>query len=296
MFARRIRTNDLLSQFPKLARFAMYLAEDEPGAGGGGGSEGDDDGGEPDPKDQKIAELVAEATKYHKQRQTLQQQLDGLQDKVLSDEDRELYESLKAEKAEAEEASKKAAGKYDELLAAKEKTYAERIAARDKKAAEELAEEKAKGATFREAYQAVAVRAPIQAELAKYGVKNVEAAAHLIQTLHPQHATATLDASGRAIVQVVDREGNLVIDGDCGPDESVGIDKLVEGFVATDTGKAFLPPSGDTGSGSHKGGLHNTVPYAELVASPDKRAEFIEKHGGKAWVDLAAKNRKSTKT
>ena len=231
-----------------------------------------DDTTTPDPKDAAIAGLTAEKVKYHKRAQEAENRLKKLEGKVLSDEAQAEYEALKAEKAKALEEGQKAEGKYDELLAKKQEVFDAALKA-----------EQTRGATYQAAFQTVAVKAPIMAALAAAGVKSVDAAAHLIQTLHPHRGKAALDESGQAVVQVVDAQGNPVIDADCGPNETIGIDKLVAEFLATDTGKHFLPPSGDSGSGAHTGGEAGES-VAELLADPDKKAAYIEKHGGEAYL------------
>ena len=242
-----------------------------------------DDTTTPDPKDAKIATLTAETVKYHKRAQTAEAAIKAMEGKVLSDEDRELFEAMKADKAKAEEDGAKAAGKFDELLAKKQEVFDAQIA-----------EAQAKGATFQAAFQAVAVKAPIMAALAAAGVKSVAAAAHLIQTLHPHRGRAVLDDNGQAVVQVVDAQGNPVIDADCKPGETVGIDKLVAEFLATDTGKHFLPPSKDSGSGAHQGGEAGES-VEELLKDPIKKQAYIEKHGGQAYLKLVSPATKSKK-
>lgn len=219
--------------------------------------------------------LVAESRKYRQRAQKAETHLAEFENRVLSDEDRELFEQLKAERAKAAEEKADAASRYDELLAGKQAGFDADLAAAMADRDGALA-----------AFEKLAVAAPIQAELARQGVTDVTAAAHLIQNLHAYRATAKL-VDGQAAVQVVDARGNRVTDADCRPGQSIGIDKLVAGFLATETGKHFLPASGDRGSGAHKG-TPSGPRLAEILADPEKKAAFIAKHGGEAFMKLAS--------
>ena len=233
-----------------------------------------------DPFTDERSRYVAESKKYRLRAQKAEARIDELEEQVPSDEDRELFEQLKAERANADKDRTEASARYDELLAAKQAQFDEALAtsAGDRDSA--LA-----------AFRKVAVTAPIQAELARRGVTDVTAAAHLIQNLHPHRATAKL-VDGQAVVQVVDKQGKLVVDENCQPNESIGIDKLVAGFLATDTGRHFLPASGDSGSGAYKGSPTGPT-LAELLSDPEAKAAFIAKHGGEAFIKLAAQPKRT---
>jgi len=233
-----------------------------------------------DPFAAERAAAAAESKKYRQRAQKAEADVKALEGKVLSDEAQAEYDTLKAEKAEADETAQKAEGKFDELLAQKMEA-----------AASEKAEVVAERDTAMAAFERVAVLNPLQESLAKLGVSDVGAAAHLIQNRHTHHATAKL-IDGKAVVQVVDDQGNLVTDAGCDPGQSVSIDKLAAEWTATDTGKHFLPASGDTGSGSHQGGTDDTVTLAMLDADIDLKQKFIEEKGEKAYTALVYAERK----
>ena len=244
------------------------------------------DPGEPDARDgaadpfaAERNRLVVESKKYRQRAQKAESRLAELERRAVSDEDRELFEQLKAQRAAAGEDQAHAAERYNELLAARQAQFDADLAAATAGRDSALA-----------AFEKVAVTAPIQAELARRGVTDVTAAVHLIQNLHPRRARAKL-ADGRAVVQVVDDQDNPVIDVNGQPDQTIGIDRLVAEFLATDTGKHFLPASGDSGSGAYKGSPSGPT-LAELLADPEAKAAFIAKHGGEAFMKLAGRRRK----
>jgi len=280
----------LLSQYPKLGGpHAVYLADDDAGAGGpaedGEPKSDDDKGGQPEavvPK-AELDRAIADAKKYRERAQKAEKAHADQAGRVMSDEDREEYEALKQQKAQAEEDRQRQEGKFDELLAAKQAKADEAIEAERKRAdaAVGLAKQ-------------YAVTQPMLVSLAKAGVKDAEAAAHLIQNLYSMRATAVVNEDGSATVQVVETAtGKPVVDAECKAGETIGIDTLVQKFLATDRGKHFLPPSGDTGSGAHRGGAPG-VTIAELDADPEKKVEFIQKHGSAAYQKLARTARRGT--
>jgi len=223
--------------------------------------------------------LVAESKKYRQRAQKAESRIAELERRSLSDEEWELFQQLQAQRAAMEEDQARVAQRYDELLAARQAQFDADLVAVTADRDSAMA-----------AFERVAVTAPIQAELARRGVTDVTAAVHLIQNLHPHCATAKF-VDGRAVVQVVDRLGDPVIDTSQGSDQTIGIDALVAEFLATDTGKHFLPASGDTGSGAYKGSPSGPT-LAELLADPDAKAAFIAKHGGAAFIKLARQKRR----
>lgn len=285
MFTRNThKTFDVLSQFPLIGGpFVRYFADgdgDDSGEGGGDGGSGDGGGSaDPDPKDAQIAKLIKEGTGYHKRAQDAEKRLQALEGNVLSDDDRALFTQLRADKAEADEGKQKAAGQYEELLAQKVEKFDA-----------DIATEQAKTTMFQSAFEQVAVLNPLQAELAKAGVTNVDNAAHLIQNKHAHRATAQL-VDGKAVVRVVDGQGNPVTDAECDAGQSISIEQLVTGWIATDTGKCFMPPSGDTGSGAHQGGVPG-VTIEDLDADFEKKTAFIKEHGRAAYIELSRRKKK----
>ncbi len=224
----------------------------------------------------EAAKLRADATKYHRRAQAAE----AAAKDALTPEQREEYAEMKANAQQAEDDRKKTAGEFDELLAQKVG-----------KANEEKTAVEAERDVFRNAFEREAVMTPIQAALAAAGVTNVSDAAFLIQNRHENRATATL-TDGKAVVNVVDGEGHLVTDAGCDPGQSISIESLVKGWLGTATGKQFLPPSGDTGSGAHKGSPSG-VTIEELDANPAKKGAFIQEHGTAAYLALAAKKKKT---
>jgi hypothetical protein len=88
-----------LSAIPEGTRY--YTTEDDP---------------TPKPSgDKDIDYWKAEAKKAFTDRDSIKQQLRSLEGKTLSDDDRELFDKLKAEQADAEEKRKRRAGEFDAL-------------------------------------------------------------------------------------------------------------------------------------------------------------------------------------
>ena len=89
-------------------------------------------------------------------------------------------------------------------------------------------------------------------------------------------------------VRVLGPAGKLVQ----GPDgKPVSVHDFVAQWLAEE-GSHFLPASGDTGSGAHKGPTAGGgVSIEHLDHDPKAKAEFIAKHGPQAYVQLARKKR-----
>ncbi|MCE5280075.1 MAG: hypothetical protein ABFD92_09230 [Planctomycetaceae bacterium] len=84
-------------------------------------------------------------------------------------------------------------------------------------------------------------------------------------------------------VRVLDGEGQPMLS-DAGQPLDVG--RFVSEWLAQE-GQHFLPPSGDTGSGAHKGTAGRPLRVEDLDASPRRKAQFIAAYGAKAYVQLA---------
>jgi len=276
-------------RFPRLGgRFAAYFAaEDDDGSSGGSGgtepsaadgsaSSASDDGDDQGALAEERARLIAEAKKYRKRAQAAEARLRELEGRVLSDEELEEYRRLKEAQAKAEEEAKKAEGRYDELLRAKEEQFQK-----------QLDEIRQRTETYRQAFERVAVTDRLKSILAARGVKHVDQAAFVLQGQFRWRAVAEL-VDGKAVVKVVDQQGKPVIDAECeGPDETISVEKLVDAFLADPAGQVYLPPSGDTGSGATKGGEGpERVDIAELEANPEKRYAFIREHGVDEYMKL----------
>ena len=229
----------------------------------------------------QLQDEIAQSKKYRTRAQQAEGELTGLRDRVMSDEDRELFNTLRAEREELENNTLKKKGDFDTILAKKQEAWDAALKA-----------EQAKTQAMTDAYSQVAVMTPLQAALAAQGVKDVQAAAHLIQSLHEHKATVkTID--GAPVVQVVDKQGNPVVEADTPAGQSISVAALVKQWVATPTGQHFMPPSGDGGSGAHSGGGGvGGVTLAELDADAQKKADFIQKEGSEAYLKLASRPRK----
>ena len=268
---------DELRTFPKLGgQYAVYLTDDDPDTGGGGTEP--DPAIEPDAFADERAKLAGESKKYRQRAQAAEARLTELEANQFSEEDRKLFDQLKKEAEDKQTEDLEAKGQYDALLAQKKEKFDADLT---------KTQDAAKAAMA--AFESVAVTAPLQAALAAKGVTDVDSAAYLLQGVHPHKAKAAL-VDGKPVVHVVDKAGALVTDADCEPGDSISIDALVTEFLATTRGQHFLPPSGDTGSGAHKGG-DTGVTLAELDADAEKMGEFIAKHGGKAYQQLVQRTK-----
>lgn len=282
MFCNQL-AGSLRRPFPQIGGpFVCYFAED--GAGGGSGDvppakppeppAGDAPSGWADEKQG----LINESKKYRARAQQAEATVGQLQEQALSEEDREQFNQLKADDEKRQQDDLKAQGEYDKLLAQKQEKFDEALGAKQ----QELD-------SFRGAFQQVAVTDRLKGLLAGKGVTRVSEAAFLLQGQFPKRAVADL-VDGNPVIRVVDRQGQLVTDADCEPGQSIGVDALVNEFVASEAGQIFLPPSGDSGSGAHAG-TPGDATMAELDADPAKTAAFIQKHGGDAYMKLAQGDR-----
>ncbi|MCE5328211.1 MAG: hypothetical protein LLG01_17545 [Planctomycetaceae bacterium] len=98
--------------------------------------------------------------------------------------------------------------------------------------------------------------------------------------------------AGRIDVTLADEGPQVrVLDGDGQPMLSDAGQPLDVGCFVTEwlaqEGQHFLPPSGDTGSGAHKGTAGRSLRVEDLDASPRRKAQFIAAYGAKAYVQLA---------
>lgn len=269
--------------FPRIGgRFVYYFAE-----GDGGGGSGDDPpaeptdppaGGAPTEWDQEKRRLIEESKKYRLRAQTAEAAAGQLREHALSEEDREQFSRLKADAEKREQDNLKAEGNYDKLLAQKQDKFNADLEAKG----QELE-------AYRSAFQRVAVTDRLKGLLAGKSVTRVGEAAYLLQGQFGKRAVADL-VDGNPVIRVVDRQGQLVTDADCEPGQSISVEALVDEFVASEAGQIFLPPSGDSGSGAHAGGAAEAT-LAELDADDIKKAKFVEKHGGEAYMTLVRADR-----
>lgn len=223
------------------------------------------------------AELKTEienAKKLRARAQEAESKIADLEGKVLSDDDRKLFDTLKTEREEIEHKTLEDKGKYEEILAKQKADSAKVLDAKD--------------------VQITALTAGIQqevgfnklaSELGSAGVK-AELIAQASQLLAGQVKVTLKD--GQAVVQITNVDGTSATKDD---GTAKSIKDLVEGWLPNN--QHFLPPSGDSGSGSHKGGGTGEVTIAELDADPQKKVDFIQKEGAEAYHKLAAAARKA---
>ena len=302
---KRLFEEDVFSfRFPVAPPFAMCFADEGDDGGGDppadngddGDGEGDAGGNAPDASElqAKLAQEIQGRKKERKQRQELQRSVEELEKRVLSDDDLELFGQLRTEReeAEAEEAKQEQEalekkGEFDQLLKQKEEKYEA-----------DLAAERAKAERLTRALQRSEVQVPIQAALAAHGVTDTPTALYVLQGLHEHQAVAEIGEDGAVAVKVVDRQDNAVTDAECEPGQTISIEQLVEGFISTPAGQRFLPPSGDEGTGTHKGGgtgKTDAATLAELDRDHAKKSQYIQEHGMEAYLQLASDVGKANK-
>jgi len=103
--------------------------------------------------------------------------------------------------------------------------------------------------------------------------------------------------AGRVRVDLDEDEPRVCVLDDAGEPlaDEEGRPVAVQDFVAAwlaEEGGHFLPPSGDTGSGAHKGGIVSpSVSVEQLDRNPRAKAEFIARHGPQAYVQLAKRRK-----
>lgn len=91
-------------------------------------------------------------------------------------------------------------------------------------------------------------------------------------------------AEGGPVVHVLGDAGRPMTAGD--DDRPVTVREFVGQWLAEE-GAHFLPASGDTGSGAHKGAASAGVSIRDLDADPRRKARFIATYGPQAYVQLA---------
>jgi len=172
-----------------------------------------------------------------------------------------------AEREAAEQESELTAkGKYEEALEAKKAAHDKELAERDQRI--ELVE-----AAMRREFGTNCV----MAALGDAGVKS--------ELIH--QAAQLLD--GRFKVELADGTPQITALGEDGKELFIEGEPATIADLAADFAKRnphFLPPTGDTGSGATKGGP-GAVTIEQLDADPEAKVAFIQKHGQKAYLQLA---------
>jgi len=89
---------------------------------------------------------------------------------------------------------------------------------------------------------------------------------------------------GRAAVEVLGANGEPM---QTESNEPATLDEMVAAWAPANG--HFFPPSGDAGSGQHKGSGSGSVSLSELDTNPARKVEFIERHGQEKYLRLAAR-------
>jgi len=265
--------------FPVVPPFSRAFAEDDPagGPGAGGGDSNDDDGGrDGDRSADERARLIGESKKYRQRAQEAERRLKAIEGAALSDEQRDEYARLKADAEKCQADELQARGRYEELLARKQKAFEKALADKD-----------AAVGGLTSLVQRIAGIDRIKSALAARGVKFVDDAAQLLAD-----RVRVEIAEGKPAVRVVDESGEPLTDGDCERGATISVEKLVEQYLATPQGAVWLPPSGDRGTGKHPGGgasKADAALLAELDRDAQKKADFIADKGQEAYHELVAR-------
>jgi len=270
-----------LSVVPQHAR--CFAEEDPPEGGGAGDDQGDKDWSA------IAAENARESKKYRLRAQQVEAKLEELKARAVSQEDLDELTRLREAEAERTEAEEKAelerqakAGEFDAILKAEQDKAAKTFAQKDKKHAEALAAIEAEKTSLTTALQRATAEAQLVAALAKQGCEDPQEAAFLVFNRHEFAPRAVVGEDHNVKIQVVDRAGNEVIDPE-GEGEAMTVEACAVHFLGTPIGQRFLPPSGDTGTGAHRGGP-GQPDMAAVLSDPDKKAEYLAKHGGPKYV------------
>jgi len=116
-----------------------------------------------------------------------------------------------------------------------------------------------------------------------HGQRMLEQAASLLA------GRISVDVSGETpVVHVLDDSGRPEVDQ---ADRPITVSQFVASWLAEE-GSHFLPASGDTGSGAHRGRATQAgVSLEQLDRDPKAKAKYIAKHGPQAYVQLARTQR-----
>lgn len=214
---------------------------------------GDDDG-QRDWNAEYVRE-VGQSRKYRQRAQRAETQLQQLRSRALTDEQLAEYERLRL-------------------------------------SAETMAEKDARIRSLEETVRDLVGRTALGRALAACGVgsrsPNGDRMLSQAADLLADRVRVDFDEAGRPAARVLDAAGRPMLRGD---GEAVGIEEFVADWLA-EQGGHFLPASGDTGSGAHRGEPGADAPRIErLDRDPKAKADFIARHGPRAYVQLARKAR-----
>lgn len=218
----------------------------------------------------QLTETIAESKKYRQRAQTAEEQ-----QKAESQRAADAQAKLDAAEAERKKLELESKGKYDEAL--KQTTEAHQKA---------LAAETARRATVEQALNQTVGQNALLTALGKAGLKPdlIGQAARLVAG---QVRVEVKD--GQAVIQVLDEAGKPLLKADGTP---AGVEELATGFAKNNP--HYLPPTGDTGTGAHRG-APGGVTLAELDADPEKKSKFIQEQGTGAYLKLAAASQEQKK-
>lgn len=207
---------------------------------------------------------IANARKLRARAQTAEAERDDMKERLG-----ELAQSLQTEQAAGTRQAQQARGAGEKALVAEKAAHERALADRDRQISE---------LTGSLAREFGANR--LAAALGRAGVKP-KLIAQACKLLGDRVRVDFRD--GGPVVEVLDATGApMRVEGG----RATSIDEMVAAW-APGNGH-FFPPSGDAGSGQHKGGGSNTVSLSELDASPARKAEFIARHGQERYLRLAA--------
>jgi hypothetical protein len=244
---------------------------DNDGDGGGGGG-----GGTP-----TVEQLQAELTKWQTEakkafgdRDGLKSKLRDLEGKVLSDEDRELFSTLKTQQEQLEEEKKKKAGEFDAWRTQIADKHGKELQARDQKLAEQEGQTKQAVKDLHDTLIGLAF-----AGASEYFGDNGKTVLtpDIAQSHFGKFVEVQTDDNGRRTVVVKDASGSPILDTKTGrpmPFEKA-IGELIEALPSKDR---ILRGSGKAGSGNGGGGKATPVDFATLA----KKAAAGDQEAAKA--------------
>jgi len=216
-----------------------------------------------DDLNKKYTDEVENAKKQRQRAQQAESRLGEVEESLKEFQDR-----IAAQEAEAERKLLEGKGQYEEAMASLRSEKDKALQSKD-------AEIEALSSSL---YRELGTNR-LTAALGEAGVKS-ELIAQATKLLSGQIKVSVKD--GKPVVQVLDEDGSPL-------NAENGAAATMQDLVGrwAQSNPHFLPPSGDTGSGAHKGGKTGNVTLAELDANASAKAKFIKEHGVDAYLKLA---------
>lgn len=208
---------------------------------------------------------IANARKLRARAQAAEAERDEMKEHLS-----EAQGALAAEQAARTHRQQQARSEHDETLAAEQAAGARALAERDERIAELTGSLEREFGTNR-----------LAAALGAAGVKP-ELIGQACKLLGDRVRVSLRD--GRAVVEVLGANGEPM---QTESNEPATLDEMVAAWAPANG--HFFPPSGDAGSGQHKGSGSGSVSLSELDANPARKVEFIERHGQEKYLRLAAR-------